>query len=133
MLPRHDEGPALTVLTVDLESDDQGHDLDDVLSELAHGLAEASWKQQRRVCVDVRTPSPSATSCAAAPIISATVAAVRGLVQSYTLECGPDAPPVNLLLTTSEQVEDRARSWRYLDSEHGGLARGATFDLRSAT
>lgn len=133
-MQRHDAGPALTVLTFELDGGSQSPGVDRVLVELARDLAQVSWTEQRRVCVDVRTPGPESSSKAhVAPTIAATVAAVRGLVQSYTLECGPAAPPVNLLLSTPDQVEDRAASWRYLDSEHGGLARGATFDLRSAT
>jgi mycoredoxin len=61
---------------------------------------------------------------------SVTVDLLRGLVQSYTLEAGPDAPAVNICVSSPGQDEDRAVTWGYLDDAEGTMARGATIDLR---
>lgn len=67
------------------------------------------------------------------PNALAYLAAVRGLVQSLTLELTAPAPAVNVVVSTDAEAADRDRTIAYLHSEDGLFARGTTFDLRSAT
>lgn len=65
------------------------------------------------------------------PNALAFLAAVRGLVQSLTLELTAPAPAVNVVVSTDAEAGDRERTIAYLHSADGGFARGTTYDLRS--
>lgn len=59
------------------------------------------------------------------------VQAVRGIIQSVTLELWKDAPAINLVISEVDQQAPRKRTLAYLSSADGGFSRGATYDLRS--
>lgn len=82
----------------------------------------------RSTIIDLRTSNtfspPSAPAC------FAYIEAVRGLLQSHTLERGPAAPPANLVISSYGQHQARERTTQYLESPGGSFSRGATYDLR---
>lgn len=78
--------------------------------------------------IDLR--ASDALSPSSAPACSAYIEAVRGLLQSHTLERGPAAPPANLMISSHGQREARERTMQYLESPGGSFSRGATYDLR---
>ncbi|MFB2585886.1 hypothetical protein [Herbiconiux liukaitaii] len=69
-------------------------------------------------------------SPASAPTTEAYIEAVRGLVQSFTLERDPSTPAVNIVVSGPGQEQDRAATLAYLSSVDGRFSRGTTYDLR---
>src|SRR6476661_10975398 len=67
--------------------------------------------------VDVRT----ADSVGSERAWEGFVEALRGLVQSLALERGPEAGPVNLMISSVEQDDDRNATMSYLTSDTGGF------------
>jgi hypothetical protein len=92
-------------------------------------LVECSALKDGRAVVDLRLPdAPLGESL---PGAYAFMEAVRGLVQSMTLETGPHAAASNVLVSTESQCQAREATLAYLTSEGGGFSRGATYDLRN--
>ncbi|WP_354568310.1 hypothetical protein [Glaciihabitans sp. UYNi722] len=79
-----------------------------------------------RVVIDVRARRASIATAEQDSILEA----LRGLIQGYVAESGGQIGPVNLVVTTADQTEDRDLTWTYLADPDGAFARGATFDLR---
>jgi hypothetical protein len=69
-------------------------------------------------------------SPASAPTTEAFVEAVRGLVQSFTLERDPSTPAVNIVVSGPGQEADRSATLEYLSGVDGRFSRGTTYDLR---
>lgn len=80
-----------------------------------------------RAVIDIRTGHLESGSDRA---WEAFIEAVRGLVQSLVLESGSGSRPVNVVISTVDQEDDRRSSWRYLGSDEGTFSYGATYDLR---
>lgn len=120
---------SLRVVTLDMTevTDESAQDrLESGLLELVASIRAAADAQQR-LAVDVRADDRCLDRTG---VQGALLEAARGLVQSYTLESGASVPPVNLVVTSSEQHEDRRLTWEFLSDEEGGLCRGASLDLR---
>ena len=99
------------------------------MTEIIHELTSAANNRQQRVAIDLRASRrPDATGAK-----EALIAAARALVQAYVKESGSSIPSVNLVISEADQDHDRQATWRYLSHPDGGMARGATFDLRRRT
>jgi hypothetical protein len=116
----------LTVVLADLTKRDVDSLFTTGVELLSQDLVNAA---DRRVAVDIRLPdAPSAPDVARH---EAVVELVRGLVQGYVAESGRTIEPVNVVVSTESQAVDREATWRFLGDQDGGLARGATLDIRS--
>lgn len=98
------------------------HEVVRFLVESAHSGPDGS------AVIDLRTSETLSVS--SAPACYAYIEAVRGLLQSHTLERGAAAPATNLVVSSADQAEARERTLQYLGSPGGGFSRGATYDLR---
>jgi hypothetical protein len=67
---------------------------------------------------------------ASAPSTEAFIEAVRGLVQSATLERESSTPATNIVVTRRDQEEERTQTDAYLAGPDGRFSRGTTYDLR---
>ena len=117
----------LRVLTIDL-SRLTNAELDTVLTqglaEIARAITDAT-RNGLSVAIDLRSAGTGSRGRQ-----EAVIQAVRGLIQSYTLETRHPVLPVNVVLSETSQSSDRDATWRYLADADGAMARGATFDLR---
>lgn len=116
----------VTIVVADLTT----RDLDDLLTTGVHQLAgDLVTAAGHRVAIDIRVPdTPSAEDSGRCEAI---VELARGLVQGYVAESGSSIEPVNVVVSQESQAADRDTTWRFLGDVDGGLARGATLDLRS--
>lgn len=110
-------------------SDDRAAQLTDRVFEVIEALNGAVGRSDASIVVDFRMEAAKGTS--AWPNALAFLQAVRGLVQSLTLELVHPAPAVNVVVSSDAEAEDRDRTIGYLHSADGQFARGATYDLRS--
>lgn len=94
------------------------------LSEIARATTDAT-RNGLSVAIDLRSAGTGSRGRQ-----EAVIQAVRGLIQSYTLEARHPVLPVNVVLSETSQSSDRDATWRYLADADGAMARGATFDLR---
>lgn len=124
-----DHGSRLRVVTVAAASIPDAAALEtslkDGVADLNRTIVEATESAGLRVVVDLRAGTDMVPG--AAELLAE---AVRGMIQAYTLESASTIQPVNLVLTTADQAADRMTTWDFLDDKDGGMARGATFDLR---
>jgi hypothetical protein len=116
----------LTIVVGDLDADLVDDYLTSGVKLLSQDLVDTP---DRRVAVDLRLPD--APQIADMGRYEAMVELARGLVQGYVAEAGSDIAPVNVVVSTEDQEADRETTWRFLSDPDGGLARGATLDLRS--
>jgi hypothetical protein len=100
--------------------------LTDGLVEIVRVLTDSTQNRKRAVGIDLR-----ATGSDPLGAQETMIEALRGLVQSYTLETGHPVPPVNMVVSQPDQAHDRAATWRYLADPDAKMAWGATFDLRA--
>jgi hypothetical protein len=124
------EGPApLTLLTITV-GDLTAAEIDDQLTSGVELLSQDMVLAKHcRVGIDVRLPdSPQPADLGRH---EAFVEMARGLVQGYVAESGDRIEPINVVVSTESQERDRETTWRFLSDTDGGLARGATLDLRS--
>lgn len=98
-----------------------------VIEHLARSTREAGGG---RSVVDVRVPDEVPPNALAGT--EAFVEAVRGLVQSLTLETTPQSPACNIVVSAERQSASRDRTVQYLVGPHGDFSRGSTYDLREA-
>ncbi|TPW72932.1 hypothetical protein [Schumannella sp. 10F1B-5-1] len=101
---------------------------DGVFAVLEHINAATAEVPRGRSILDVRLADD--LDSAHLPGTEAFVEAVRGLMQAHTLESGPEAPALTLLVSTEGQADARERTVAYLTGDHGDFSRGATYDLR---
>lgn len=103
---------------------------DGVFAVIEH-LARTSQQAEGGCSViDLRIPDDVAADSLAGT--EAFVEAVRGLVQSLTLETPPQSPACNIVVSSEGQSASRDRTIHYLISPHGDFSRGSTYDLREA-
>ena len=116
----------LTITVASLAADEINEHLTSGVELLSQDLVRAA---DRRVAIDVRLPdAPQATDLGR---FEAIVELTRGLVQGYVAESDSHVEPINVVVSTESQETDRETTWRFLSDPDGGLARGATMDLRS--
>ena len=92
-------------------------------------VASTDSAHRGRAVVDIQLPEQLPLD--ALPGAYAFIEAVRGLIQSHTLETPPESPATNLIVSTAAQSEARQQTLHYLASPNGGFSRGALYDLRS--
>jgi len=116
----------LTIALAELTRQDLNDLLTTGVTLLSQDLVAAA---PHRVAVDIQLPDqPSPEDRGRHESL---VELARGLVQGYVAESGSTVEPVNVVVSTESQEADRSTTWRFLGHPDGGLARGATFDLRS--
>jgi hypothetical protein len=122
--------PNLTLVTADLTivstPDALQRALEMDLIHVVRQLITQAHARSKRVAIDVRAtsePSPIGAQ-------EALLQAIRGLTQAYVREKGDQSPPINIVVSNPDQSRDREITWQYLAHRDGGMARGATFDLR---
>jgi hypothetical protein len=93
----------------------------EVMTHLVEAYADAP-----AVVVDLQVPA----TLSSAPVVEAFSEAVRGLIQSLVLESKPPVRPVNLVVTTPDQQNEREQTVTFLSSADGRFSCGARFDLR---
>lgn len=92
-------------------------------------VASSAQSHGGSMVVDIRLADDIAP--AALPGAYAFTEAVRGLVQSFTLEAPSETPAANVVISTVGQDAARSRTFDYLASSGGTFSRGATYDLRN--
>ena len=97
-----------------------------IVDVVAHLVAAST--DAPAVVVDLQVPAAPDS----APAVEAFAEAVRGLVQSLVLESAPPVRPVNLVVSTPDQHDERQQTLAFLASDDGGFSCGARFDLREA-
>ncbi len=103
--------------------------LTDSLFEIVKGLNASVRSQDGRTVVDVRVEDRLPDS--ARLTTAAFIAAVKGVIQTLTLELPPESPTtVNLIVSLESQSNERQRTSQYLLSDDGGYSLGTTYDLR---
>ncbi|CAN5372821.1 hypothetical protein BH09ACT1_BH09ACT1_03850 [soil metagenome] len=122
------------VCSVTLTRSTQPRDRDLLLTEglfqVIEFLVESSSSlPDGRAIVDIRLGDDAGVG--ALPGALAFTEAVRGLIQSLTLETDSRSPATNLIVSTESQSAARERTIAYLTSPGGGYSRGASYDLRS--
>lgn len=126
-------GPGRTRIVIDagepVTAEQRAAQLTDRVWEVIEALNAAVARADEAVVVDVRTPG--ARGDAAWPNVQAFVEAVRGLVQSLTLELPSPAPAINIVVSSPAQESARGGTVEYLFSDDGRFSRGTTYDLRS--
>ena len=95
-------------------------------------LAAEGGDERRAVTVVVRTPDLAGAPAPRRAAAEAAVEALRGIVQSATLEDSTAGLRVNLVAGGPDDDEDVARTVAFLSSPDAGFVIGASFDLRSA-
>jgi hypothetical protein len=129
-----DQRAGTGVCSVTLRRTSQPRDRDLLLTEGVFQVIEflvesSSSLTDGRAIVDVRLGDDAGVG--ALPGALAFTEAVRGLIQSLTLETDPHSPATNLIVSTESQAAARDRTIAYLTSPGGGFSRGASYDLRS--
>ncbi len=126
-------GSGLRLVTVHLAGPCEPADRDDLLThgvvDLVAHLVGATEDGSSPVVVDVRV----ADGQDGVPALEAFVEAARGLAQSYVLENRQEIGPVNVVVSSGSQDDDRESTWDYLAGAAGSFSRGATYDLRGMT
>jgi hypothetical protein len=105
----------------------------DVIAALATLVADtgAEAAVRRPTTVLVRVPDGDG-SVARRAAAEAVVEAVRGIVQSASLEASTAALRLNVVVAAPADDDDALRTLGYLSSADAGFVVGSTFDLRSA-
>jgi hypothetical protein len=121
----------LARITVTVSRSSTAADRDELLTAgvvevMAHLVAAST--DAPAVVVDLQVPAAPGS----APAVEAFAEAVRGLVQSLVLESTPPVRPVNLVVSTPDQHDERQQTLAFLASDDGGFSCGARFDLREA-
>lgn len=98
--------------------------------EIITRLNQGVERGDRTIVVDFRVEPKLGD--AAGVTANAYLEAVRGLVQSLTLELTEPAPAINIVVSDDLEPSGRDRTIEYLSSEDGRFSRGTTYDLRSS-
>jgi hypothetical protein len=99
-----------------------------VIQAMQEIMADATRPDLRRVAVLVWPDEPATAREREA--IGATVEAMRGIVQSLTLEIDPDQLRLNVVIGAGDRVPDVKKTLDLLAADRGDYLAGATIDVR---
>jgi hypothetical protein len=124
-----DDG-SLAIIVISLHRAESADERDALLGAgIVATVEELAAIGDRRTIVDVRTSDAVGSERAWEGFIQA----ARGLVQSLALERGSAAGPINLMISSTDQEDDRRGTVAYLGSDNGDFSWGACYDLRGET